>query len=260
MLLVDAQVHVGLAKYRPVEDYLPQLEAAGVDQAVLVQYAGSTDNSYLRRCLQKYPGRFAGVATVDHDTRRAASQIAQLATLGAFRSVRIPAGARTPGPDPLAVWRALSSSGLVATVQGPFADVTDPAFAEVVAEVSGLPIMLEHLGCYRYGIDRDFESLVKLASRANVHTMWSCFYRFSATPYPYPDTWPYLAESLDAFGPKRILWSGDINRGDQGLGETDDDYLHAIDFITDRISDLSEEDRRCIWGLNAEELYGLQKA
>jgi L-fuconolactonase len=257
MLLVDAQVHVGLTKYRRLESYLPELEAAGVEKAILVQYAGNTDNSYLLECVRSQPGRFAGIAAVDHDDARGPSQIARLAELGVCSSVRIPAGARTPGPDPLAVWRAVNDAGLVATVQGPFTDIADPWFAEVVTALPELPIMLEHIGCFRYGVDSGFSTLLALGKRPNVYTMWSCFYRFSQEVYPHKDAWPHLAEALEAFGPQRILWSADINRGDQGLGETQDDYRRALDLILDRVAELDEGDRRDILGLNAARVYGL---
>jgi predicted TIM-barrel fold metal-dependent hydrolase len=59
MQIVDAHLHVGLAKYRPIEDLLPVLDAHGVERAVLVQFLGNPDNTYLSACLERFPGRFA---------------------------------------------------------------------------------------------------------------------------------------------------------------------------------------------------------
>src|SRR5258708_1469444 len=50
----------------PIEDYLAQLDGAGVAQGVLVQpsFLG-TDNSYLLKCLAAQPDRLRGIAVVD---------------------------------------------------------------------------------------------------------------------------------------------------------------------------------------------------
>ena len=45
--VVDAHVHVGLDKYRPVGDLLADMDEVGVRRAVLVQHIGQFDNAYL---------------------------------------------------------------------------------------------------------------------------------------------------------------------------------------------------------------------
>jgi predicted TIM-barrel fold metal-dependent hydrolase len=247
----DAQVHAG-GKYRPIEELRTELDAHGVGQAVLVQHAGNADNSYLQHCVESDRRRFAGVALVTRP-----EQVATIAATGAFSGVRIPAGFRSPGPDPVAIWRSLARHDLVATVQGPYQDIADRSFADILDALPELPVVLEHVGNFRYG--GDFRGFLRLATRPNVHVMWSCFYRFSSSPYPHRDAWSFLQETLAAFGSSRIMWSGDLNRFEQGLAETDEDYARAIALLDRLLEPLSEDDRQWIRWRTAHSVYGLDQ-
>ena len=59
MIIVDTHCHAGMTKYEPVESLLRHMETSGVDQAVLIQYMGNTDNEYLADCLARFPGKLA---------------------------------------------------------------------------------------------------------------------------------------------------------------------------------------------------------
>ena len=65
MLVVDSHCHVSSSWYEPVESLIYQMNANGVDHAVLVQMQGQNDNSYQFECLRRYPGKFASVVAVD---------------------------------------------------------------------------------------------------------------------------------------------------------------------------------------------------
>lgn len=256
--VVDAQVHLGGSRYRPVEDYLPVMRAEGIEQAVLVQQFGSTDNDYLRDTVLAHPDLFVGVGAVEETSPAAPEDIHRLVTTGAFSSVRVTASARTRGCDPLGIWRAIAAEGLVATVRGTFEEIASPAFAEVVATFPDLPFVLEHLGGFVYG-GRAFDQFLALSGFPNVHTMWSCFYRYSATTYPYGDADPYLAESLAAFGAERLVWSGDWNRFEQGRADGADDYRKARTHIS-ALSFVGAADLARILGGTARSLYRLTTA
>lgn len=255
--IVDAQVHLGGTLYRPVEYYLPVMRADGIDRAVLVQQFGSTDNDYLRDTVLAHPDLFVGVGAVEEASPAAPEAVHALVATGAFSSVRITASARTRGCDPLGIWRAIDSENLVATVRGTFAEVTSPAFADVVATFPNLPFVLEHLGGFTYATS-GFDRFLALSRFPNVHTMWSCFYKYSASPYPYRNTDPYLAESLAAFGAHRLVWSGDWNRFEQGRADGRDDYPKARAHICD-LPFVDAEDLAQILGGTAQSLYRLAK-
>ena len=56
MIVVDTHVHVGLRKYEPLEALLDQMNRNRVDKAVLVQYMGNPDNTYMTECMRAHPG------------------------------------------------------------------------------------------------------------------------------------------------------------------------------------------------------------
>src|SRR5690606_8452285 len=68
-----------------------------------------------------------------------------LAEQGAV-GVRLRAAMRSPGDDPLAIWRAAEALGLPITVACDAATLASPAFAQVVETITGVPLILEHLG------------------------------------------------------------------------------------------------------------------
>ncbi|WP_051426298.1 amidohydrolase family protein [Jiangella gansuensis] len=254
-MIIDSHVHVGPWKYPPVEDYVPAMAGAGVTHAVLVQFVGNPDNSYLTRCVTGAPDRFAAVAMVEQDTPGAVEQVGRLARTGAFVGVRLWASTRSPGADPLAVWRAIATHGLVASVRGPLSDIARPAFVELVDELPHLRIRLEHVGFTQYpdaAADRaDFDRFLGLADRAHVYTMWSGFYANSGATYPYPDADPFLRDVVSAFGARRITWGGDWNQPDPAPGH----YAAAVRHVTERPY-LTAADRTWILGGAARELFG----
>ena len=80
MLVVDSHCHVSSSWYEPVETLIHQMDANGVDHAVLVQIQGQTDNSYQFACLRRHPGRFASVVAVDTQGSNAVRDLERLAS------------------------------------------------------------------------------------------------------------------------------------------------------------------------------------
>lgn len=254
-MIIDSHVHVGRWKYPPVEEYQAAMPSAEVTHAVLVQFVGNPDNSYLAHCVARDPHRFTAVAMVEPDTPGAAEHVVRLAGTGSFAGVRLWASSRSPGPDPLAVWRAIADRGLVASVRGPLADIAHPEFAELVDELPQLKMRLEHAGFTQYPEaardHRDFDRFLELADRRQVYTMWAGFYANSGTAYPHPDADPFLRDMVAAYGARRITWSGDWNQPDLVPGQ----YAAAVRHVTDRPY-LSAEDHAWILGGAARELFG----
>ncbi|WP_283137118.1 amidohydrolase family protein [Rhizohabitans arisaemae] len=249
-VIVDCHVHVGLTKFRPVEDYLHAMRTHGVTRAVLVQHLGNPDNDYLERCVQEYPELFTGVGLVDAGDRDAPRQIEKLAGRAVLGGVRLPPTA------PADVWKAMDTHRLVASVTGPFDAVADDAFLGVVDRYPGVHFRFEHLGWLRLADDpepyRGFQRFLRLATRPNTSATWSGFFHNAATAYPYPDAEPYLRMSLAAFGAERLMWSGDWNRE----GGTDATYTDAISHVTDHMPFLSAREREFVLGRSADELFG----
>jgi predicted TIM-barrel fold metal-dependent hydrolase len=222
--VIDAHVHLGPPKYAAVEAFAAARRREGIAGAVLVQHLGNTDNSYLATHRASDPSRLAAIAIVER-----AADVADVIAAG-FAGLRLsPSG--LAGPDGAAGYDALDEHGGIASVTGPFADVVSDAFRATVRAHAATHFRIEHVGGFRYGTtaeDRSqFAALLRLADEPNVSLMWSGFFLNAGSDFPYPNTHRYLAETLAAFGSRRIMWSGDWNRA----GLADGDYQRAIEVV-----------------------------
>ena len=112
MFIVDSHCYAGTSWFEPVELILHQMTLNGVAKALLVQYGGNNDNQYLLECVQRFPGRFGVVVAVDPSDPEVSSILHGLAQSPGVVGVRLGPGDRSPGPDPLALWRQAASLGL----------------------------------------------------------------------------------------------------------------------------------------------------
>src|SRR5579883_447557 len=265
MPIVDAHCHASPVWYEPVEMLLRQMDENGVDHAVLIQMMGQYDNRYQTECLRRYPGRFASVVLVDASRDDAVKVLERLAEEGAS-GVRLQATTRSPGDDPLAIWRAAERLGLSVSCAGTTETFTSEEFAGLVQAVPRLRIVLEHLASVSYP-ERDPTAVLArqkafaLARFPNVfikiHGLGEfCRRRLPVTePFPFETPIPpLLEEAYRAFGPARMMWGSDYPpvSGREG-------YRNALRLTMEQFADKSEEDRRRIFGETALEVFPLRR-
>ena len=189
------------------------MELNAVAQTVLVQSTATLDNSYVLESRNRYPSRLAVVCRVDVDDPHAADTLAGLHAAGA-ETLRLRNFHRSPGRDPLAIWRAAAELGMSVSVGGPAAGFADPQFARLVAELPNLTIVMEHLagmGIHAIGAPEmppldTFRQALSLARCPNAYIKIHGMGEISDPPFPYRDTPPLVRMAYDAFGPERILW------------------------------------------------------
>jgi L-fuconolactonase len=145
VLRVDGHCHVSPVWYEPVETLRYQMTSNHIDQAVLVQALGQYDNSYLEECVRAHSEQFVAVVAVDVARPEAGDELAALAERGAT-GVRLRPEARSPGADPLAVWRVAEREGLAVSCVGSSAKFATAQFEALARALPDLPIVLEHLG------------------------------------------------------------------------------------------------------------------
>jgi L-fuconolactonase len=220
MVIVDAHCHVSESWYEPVESLLAQMERNGVAHATLVQMQGQFNNAYQIECQRRYPGKFASVVLVDPTTPDAPAALARLADGGAS-GVRLSATTRSPGNDPLLIWRAADRLGLAVSCAGAAADYVAPEFVELVESLPGLTIVLEHLGSLnrpdRSERERADRQLVFALGRfpnlyMKITGLGEYCERASPVTEPNPFVQPepdLLAQAVNAFGPHRLMWGSD---------------------------------------------------
>jgi predicted TIM-barrel fold metal-dependent hydrolase len=261
--IIDAQIHEprpaaplspgheAIAAEVEVELAREALDSVGVDIALAV-----TSEKFIEVAGARYPGRFPGVVTFDHNADLAA-EVARVK-----RMPHVVAG------------RALVGDWTDATLRPEFtAGVFDPLFAaaekarlalfvsthgwgKVMGPVAerhpDLTLIIDHIGVSQHPVSppnpepwRTFPDLLALARYPNVHVKLCGGPVMSAQNYPFDDVWPKLEQMFDAFGYDRVMWGSDYTRmrwADRPLGERPRkrgvSYADSLNYLlrTDRLT------------------------
>ncbi len=261
MPIVDSHCHVSPIWYEPVETLLHQMDRAGVEKAILIQMMGQSDNSYQAECLRRFPGRFASVVIVDANRPDAIQTLGRLAEEGAS-GVRLTPATRSPGDDPLAIWRAAARLGLSVSCGGNHDAFTADSFSDLVQALPDVTIVVEHLAAVNHP-DGD-PSHVEARSRAfdlarfpnvyiKIHGLGEFCRRAMPVrgPFPFERPIPRLLErAYEAFGPRRMMWGSDYPpvSGREG-------YTNALRLTMAELANKSAEDRDWIFGGTALKVF-----
>lgn len=254
MIVVDSHCHVSPAWYEPVESLLYQMDRNGVSHAILIQMNGQVYNEYLLDCLRRFPGRFAAVVVVDVSDPEAPRMLERLAEQGAS-GIRLWPESRSPGDDPLAIWRAADRLGLAVSCYGSSAEFASDAFAGVISKCPNVPIVLEHLASVSTP-DADPAQQVtrrkafELSRFPNVYIKIPGLGEFCRRARPSDDSFPFerpipplLEAAYAAFGAGRMMWGSDFPpvSGREG-------YRNALHFPLESLADTSDRERDLIFG------------
>ena len=263
MPIVDSHCHASDVWYEPIESLVSQMERNGVDHAILIQINGQTNNAYQAECLRRYPGRFASVVIVDTDRTNAPDQLTRLAEAGAS-GIRLKPGSRSPGSDPLAIWRTAANLGLGISCGGSASDFADDEFARVIESVPEAHIVIEHLGAVNHPIDAAGEALRRkvfgLSRYPNVFLKIPGLGEFCRRAMPVKEPFPFeepipplLEQAYQAFGPARMMWGSDYPpvSGREG-------YRRALDGARDQFAAKSDADRAQIFGATALKVFPIR--
>ena len=258
MLIVDTHCHAGLNWFEPVEMLLRQMELNGVEKATLVQHRGTYDNSYLLNCAKKHPGKFAVVAIVDVSKSDAAKALEGWVRKGAV-GVRLNAGERSPGKDPLVIWKKASELGLTVSVPGRPSQYASKEFRELVESMPEMPMVIEHLAGVRPGEKAPYSTYKKalsLSKYSNTYIKIGGLGEISERPgvlkpsFGFDYTPPLVEMALEAFGPKRAMWGSDYPpvSGREGYG-------NALSGVRDHAALKSRGDREWVMGKTALKVW-----
>ena len=259
MLLVDTHTHVSPYWYEPVETLLYQMATNGVDKAVLVQLGvGRTyDNSYLVECIRRFPGRFSAVAIVDTDKPDATEQLEEWVKQG-VEGIRLRGTLRSPGQDPLIIWRKAAETRIVVSAVGVLKEFASLEFENVINEFPNLNFIIEHLG---HGGDdtapyETYRRVLALAKYTNVFMKVPGLGEISKPSVPfhtstYENVPPLIEMAVEAFGARRLMWGSDFPRVSGDL----DGYRNALRLPMEHVQFKSQEDKEWIFGRTATTLF-----
>lgn len=260
--VIDSHVHAALNWYEPIETLLYQLDANGVDHAVLVQQAGQYDNSYILEATRNYADRFYAVVLVDASRADALDQLESLAEQGAH-GIRLRPTDRSPGDDPLAIWRQAGALGLPVSCGGSLELFSAPEFAGLIEAVPDTTILIEHLGSANipdgegapYSVRRQ---IFDLARYANVAMKFHGLGEICPRAHPFPQPFPFDRSALAildlayaAFGADRMLWGSDFPpvSGREG-------YANALRWPQEHFATLPATAQAALFGGTAQRIYG----
>jgi L-fuconolactonase len=260
--IVDSHVHAAPNWYEPLESLLYHMDANGVDQAVLVQQQGQFDNHYILECARSYADRIYAVVLVDARRHDALEQLASLADQGAH-GIRLRPTDRSPGDDPLAIWRQAAALGLPISCAGTMEAFADLAFAQLIEQVPTTTIILEHLGSANLpnGESAPFtlrRQVFALARYPNVvikfHGLGEICPRLEPFPQPFPFERSYLALfdlAYEAFGSDRMMWGSDFPPVSAREG-----YANALRWPQEHFAGLPATERMALFGATTQRIYG----
>jgi len=203
--------------YRPAQQevgtpaqLIHAMNAYGVRHALLVGPTSGyrTDNRCLLDALERYDGRFRGIAVVDNDIGRDG--------LRALRERGVSGVAFNPAMEGVelvlsaaSLFGALADLGMVAQIQvtGEQMTVLGPWLARQPAT-----LVVDHCGRPADTADvaePGFQALLRLADNGRTAVKLSGWQKFARQPHPYEDTWPFAHALLRAFGPEHCVWGSD---------------------------------------------------
>jgi L-fuconolactonase len=265
MDIVDTHCHACLSWYEPAEMLVRQMDANAVRWACLVQIKGQYDNGYQEDVLGRYPGRFVSVVHLDASRPHAEAELERLAARGA-RGLRLLPGDRSPGRDPLAIWKRAAALGLPVTTGGGASaeELLSSGLEDVIRVLPGLTVIIEHLGS---GNRPDGEA-APYAARKRVYDLArypNAFMKFHglgefatrampvAEPFPFVRPIPPLLDmALERFGPERMMWGSDYPPVSSREG-----YANALRLSRQHLARLGEETLAELFGGTAKRIYRL---
>ncbi len=273
MMIADAQVHVWAADtperpwpkdrpakpQRPVpfspDDLLREMDAAGVERAVLVPPSWEGDrNDLALAASQAHPRRLAtmGRLLVDQlDAREAIrSWRKQPGMLGARFTFRMGGEiSMLTEPSYHWVWSEFEEAGVPVMLYPP--GLLDHV-AAIAERHPGIKIILDHLAFNRVkgaAAWADLPDLLALAKWPNIAVKASALPFYSGEDYPYRNVHEAIRRARDAFGPRRVFWGTDLTR----LPCT---YRQAITMFTEELPWLTEDEKEWIMGRGLCEWLG----
>lgn len=271
--IVDTHVHVvspdlgrypltpgglpgGWYRERPVaaEPFRMEMQAAGVERAVLVQAVGaySFDNAYVADAARADRRHFRGACALDARDPEAPAQLRGLVRGGGIDAVRVfalaPRGESwLARPEAFGVWQVAHELGIpaIATVfEHQLADL-----AEVLARVPGLRVALDHCG-FPDLRDPDWErrgALFELARFPGLALKASSHLLHDAQQHGR-DPARLIALLCERFGPERLMWGSDYP-------QTAGPYADLVELGRSAFGSLGAEARERGLGANALEWF-----
>jgi predicted TIM-barrel fold metal-dependent hydrolase len=246
------------------DELLAEMDAHGVDWAVLVQTSWSTwDNGYIADSVARFPGRFVGHGLIDPQDPKNAAQVRywlkERGLVGfRFHPMYYPDEKILLTPQNQAMWEEIAA--LEAVIQFHLR----PEFADQVAVIAGryphLTLILDHMGYPQIRQEvAAFQPIIDLARFDNVYLKLSDVAGRSEQGFPYEDVHPFIKLLLNAFSAERMVW-GTGYPGHHRLKHNWPPLAEELRLIREGLPFLTRGEVDYILGETATNIWQLQRA
>lgn len=240
------------------QKFLPMMDAAGVDRAIIVPPTWPGDNNdHALEAADRHPGRFAimGRFPVERPELKPLlpgwkSQKGMLGIRVAFNHEKV----RWIVDGTLDwFWPAAEEHDIPLMV---FAPDSPDAIGRIAREHPKLRLIVDHMGLATRGpefgrVRERIDLIAPLARHSNLAVKLSAIPGFSKEPYPFRDMTEHLRRLVEAFGARRCFWGTDLThqRGKYA-------YRQYVTHFTEQLDFLSADDRHWILGEALLEFLG----
>lgn len=206
-----------------VEQFLADMDEAGVEQAVLIQPSTyGWDNRYLVDALRLAPERFAGVCLVDPRSPSAGDDLRHWCRDGGCRGLRINIIAQQDEPtwllDQAGLWEAVEELDVSVSFQ------LRPDQAGTIGRLAATrpecTFIVDYIGEAGYHDPRSSHLLSVLRDQPNIYFKIIAAGQDSAEEYPFRDLWPHYERLVGLVAPDRLVFGTDyplvVDRTDYG--------------------------------------------
>jgi L-fuconolactonase len=272
-MIVDSHVHAwsddGQYPFEPslkhnmsgsVELLNQTMAESGIDKAVIVQPIHYLyDNQYVRDCLRRFRGKFAGVALVNPKDPSAPDRLEELVKVDGFGGIRLHFS-RQKDPmvltqeDQYPLWQRVQDLAATITVLVRGCEQL-PIVEKMVKHFPEVKVVIDHmafLDAREKSPYPTFSNLLRLAKYPNIFVKVSNLVLCSHEPYPHRDVFPFIRMLYSAFGPERLMWASDwplVTVREVG------GYLAALELVRSHIEFLSPSDREWLFNKTVRKVW-----
>jgi L-fuconolactonase len=256
-----------------VEELLREMDAAGVERAVLIQMGGFqiAHHRYIAQAVRRWPDRLAAVGLVDVHDADPPARLSALHEATGIAGIRLmgtlgdPGAARAADLAAYSLFQRADELGLNVNLYVRSDQL--PHIERLVRAFPGVRVSLDHLGICpatsfvpdRWGRPRFDEEpipppayprVLDLARYPNVYVKVSGEYAFSREAYPYRDLRPLVEQVYRAYGAGRMMWGTDFPWIREEPG-----YRRQVALLDHHLPLLSAGEKARIMGGNALEVW-----
>jgi predicted TIM-barrel fold metal-dependent hydrolase len=242
-------------RHQTAEKLLASMDASGVDQAVLVQYASvhGYDCRYVLDTVAAHPQRFVAVCAIDPVAHDAPETMTRWVDQGAA-GLRIAAPGRDGGPQWVeddAIWRRASELDVPLCVHWMVATQAAglPLMRRMMERYPDVTVVLDHVANPAWGEGAPLYGLGPVLAMAHLKLVLKfATINLERLHEARVDASTALRVILDTFGAERVIWGSDAPN-------TPGVYGDMVEMMERVLESVSTSERASILGGTAQRIY-----